>query len=457
MSARVLVVDDLLPNVKLLEAKLSAEYFDVITARDGNEALEAVARDNPDIILLDAMMPGMDGFEVCRRLKSTREHAHIPVVMVTALSEIEDRVRGLEAGADDFLTKPVDDVALLARVRSLVRLKFVADEVRLRERTGAALGAADPAPPDLDGEITDARILLIENNASDTRRLTKAIGDKWKVEVASDGETGLAKARGGFDLIVVSATLPGDGLRLCAQLRSVAETRQTPLLLVLDQGDRQRLIQGLEIGVNDYVLRPIDEAEFIARARANVRRARYQNLLRQTHQRRVDMAMTDELTGLYNRHYMTAHLGNLLAVGSTSSALMIIDLDHFKLVNDQLGHPAGDEVLKEFAVRTMNNMRGTDLACRLGGEEFIVIMSETDLSAALAAAERLRRAVGDAPFVLAGPAIQRKVTCSIGVAATQKGDTIDTAIKRADDALYRAKRDGRNRVCSADERELVDS
>src|SRR5687768_10867440 len=137
MSARVLVVDDLLPNVKLLEARLTAEYFNVTTAFSGPEALEAATSNPPDIVLLDVMMPGMDGFEVCRRLKADPRTRHVPVVMVTALSDVEDRIRGLEAGADDFLTKPVNDVALYARIRSLVRLKMLSDEWRLRQSTGA--------------------------------------------------------------------------------------------------------------------------------------------------------------------------------------------------------------------------------------------------------------------------------------------------------------------------------
>ncbi len=135
MSARILVVDDILPNVKLLEAKLSSEYYDVLTATSGEEALQKVAQDSPDIILLDVMMPGMDGFEVCRRIKTNPAYAHIPVVMVTALTDNTDKVRGLEAGADDFLSKPVNDTALMARVRSLVRLKMTVDEWRVRENT----------------------------------------------------------------------------------------------------------------------------------------------------------------------------------------------------------------------------------------------------------------------------------------------------------------------------------
>src|SRR5579871_6248318 len=144
MSARVLVVDDVPANVKLLEARLSAEYFDVLTATNGAEALDLCSRAECDIILLDVMMPDMDGFEVCRRLKSNPATHFIPVVMVTALDSPSDRVRGLDAGADDFLTKPVSDVVLIARVRSLTRLKMMTDELRMRAITSHDIGILAP-------------------------------------------------------------------------------------------------------------------------------------------------------------------------------------------------------------------------------------------------------------------------------------------------------------------------
>src|SRR5678815_2278275 len=143
MTARVLVVDDVELNVKLLEAKLASEYFEVVTAYNGHSALELAEAEPPDIVLLDVMMPRMDGFEVCRRLKANERTTDIPVVMVTALSDVSDRLRGLESGADDFLTKPVNDVALFARVRSLVRLKTMVDELRLRQATGESMGLSD--------------------------------------------------------------------------------------------------------------------------------------------------------------------------------------------------------------------------------------------------------------------------------------------------------------------------
>src|ERR1700681_3207034 len=144
MTARVLVVDDVPANVKLLEARLSAEYFDVVTAMNGAEALAICERGECDIVLLDVMMPDMDGFEVCRRLKAGLTTHHLPVVMVTALDQPSDRVKGLQAGADDFLTKPVSDIALIARVRSLVRLKMVTDELRMRAVTTKEIGIRDP-------------------------------------------------------------------------------------------------------------------------------------------------------------------------------------------------------------------------------------------------------------------------------------------------------------------------
>src|SRR5580693_3690359 len=158
MTARVLVVDDVELNVKLLEAKLSSEYFQVIPAFNGPTALELADRELPDIILLDVMMPRMDGFEVCRRLKASPRTTDIPVVMVTALSDIADRLRGLEAGADDFLTKPVNDIALFARVRSLVRLKRMMEELRLREEICGRFGGPEPR----DEGIGGANIILVE-------------------------------------------------------------------------------------------------------------------------------------------------------------------------------------------------------------------------------------------------------------------------------------------------------
>ena len=144
MTARVLVVDDLLPNLKLLEARLSAEYFKVLTPANGVDALKICANGDCDIVLLDVMMLGMDGLEVCRGLKGDKATAHIPVVMVTALNQPSDRVRGLDAGADDFLSEPIDETALLTRVHSLSRLRLILDELRSRALRSAKLGIGDP-------------------------------------------------------------------------------------------------------------------------------------------------------------------------------------------------------------------------------------------------------------------------------------------------------------------------
>src|SRR5688572_9997958 len=175
MSARVLVVDDILPNVKLLEAKLSSEYYDVLTATSGLEALEKVATQSPDIVLLDVMMPEMDGFEVCRRIKSDPAVAHIPVVMVTALTDSADRIKGLEAGADDFLSKPLNDTALMARVRSLVRLKMTVDEWKVRETTANQLGVMEGSANAMSEPVENARILVIEDQSYDADKFITAL------------------------------------------------------------------------------------------------------------------------------------------------------------------------------------------------------------------------------------------------------------------------------------------
>ena len=451
MTARVLVIDDILSNVKLLEAKLTAEYFEVVTGFNGMEAIAKTEECAPDIILLDVMMPGMDGFEACRRIKSNPKTAHVPVIMVTALDQPSDRVAGLEAGADDFLTKPVDDAALFARVRSLVRLKMMTDELRMRESTGQSMGLLDPAETLIDNNPT-GRILVIEDRPESVAWFNNALKPTNEVAAVDTFEEALVRVKGGdYDLIVVSLGMRGfDGLRLCSQLRSLPEGRNVPILVVVSEGERRKLTQALEMGVNDYLTRPVDKNELTARVRTQLRKKRYADRLRHNVQLSLEMAITDQLTGLHNRRYMERHLSNLIGnAGKTGRplAFLIMDIDYFKSVNDTHGHDIGDEVLREFSARIGANVRGLDLACRYGGEEFVVVMPDTDISFAYMVAERLRRSVETTPFDISRDPKKLNITISIGIASSEgEKDTAEALLHRADQALYRAKRDGRNRV-----------
>src|ERR1700722_12608351 len=451
MTARVLVVDDILSNVKLLEAKLSAEYFEVVTAFNGMDALARMEEHEPDIVLLDVMMPGMDGFEVCRRIKANPKTAHIPVVMVTALDQSSDRVAGLDAGADDFLPKPVDDAALFARVRSLVRLKMMTDELRMRETTGQTMGLIDPAET-LNEQMQSGRILVIEDRPESVAWFHTALEPANEMTAADSFEEAMVRVRGGdYDLIVVSLGLRGfDGLRLCSQLRSLPEGRNIPILVLVSDGDRRKLTQALEMGVNDYLTRPIDKNELVARVRTQLRKKHYADRLRHNVQLSVEMAITDPLTGLHNRRYLSRHLDTLVANAKKNGrplAFVIMDIDFFKQVNDSHGHDIGDEVLKEFAARINANVRGIDLACRYGGEEFVVAMPDTDMAFAYNIAERLRQSIETTPVKISRAPGALKITISIGIAKAEgEGDTADALLHRADQALYRAKRTGRNKV-----------
>src|SRR5262245_55587873 len=201
MTARILVVDDIPSNVKLLEARLTAEYFDVVTATSGAEALAICERAQCDIVLLDVMMPEMDGFEVCRRLKAGPKTHHIPVIMVTALDQPSDRVRGLESGADDFLTKPVSDIALIARVRSLVRLKMVTDELRMRQMTSKEIGIQDPIPEKLAEAGRNGRILIVDDRRSSYDRIAAALSAEHTVDVEPNPHDALFHAaEGDYDV-----------------------------------------------------------------------------------------------------------------------------------------------------------------------------------------------------------------------------------------------------------------
>jgi len=338
-------------------------------------------------------------------------------------------------------------------VRSLTRLKMMTDELRARHATGKDLGVVGNIDPDV--QSGQARIFLIDDNEDQAQRLIAAFeGAPHQIIVEADPEVALSRARtGDCDLIMINMSLEAmDPLRLCSSIRSFEETRLTPVLAIVRQGDTRKLVRALDIGVNDYVTRPVDRNELTARVATQLRRKRYVDQLRSSFQVSLEMAVTDQLTGLYNRRYLASHLSAMFDRAFWTGrplAVMVLDIDHFKAINDTYGHDAGDKVLKEFAERISNSVRGIDLACRYGGEEFLVAMPDTDLAFASVVAERLRQEISELKFHLHAGREALTVTVSIGLASTENGPEDDSAqklIKRADEALYEAKTNGRNRV-----------
>ncbi|MBE7731537.1 PleD family two-component system response regulator [Devosia faecipullorum] len=451
MTARVLIVDDIPTNVRLLEARLTAEYYEVLTASSGPEALAICQSQDVDIVLLDVMMPDMDGFEVCRRLKADPRTHHIPVLMVTALDQPSDRVQGLDAGADDFLTKPVDDVQLMARVKSLVRLKSLTDELRARAMTGQQIAIEDALRAMDSISASSGSVLIIDTDARHAERIRNYLSPEHQVDILTQPADAVFQVSGAnYELALVSMSLDDfDPLRVCSQVRTVEHTRNLPIILMADPADKPRVVRALDLGINDFIHRPVERNELMARVRTQIRRYRYGQELRQSVNNTMAMAVTDELTGLYNRRYFERHLHVMLSKAQEQErdlALMILDIDHFKAVNDSHGHDIGDAVLREFSARLRRNIRGVDLACRFGGEEFVVLMPDTDFAQADAVAERVRQSICEKSFDV-GTARPLSVTVSVGVSLNDgPADTPESMVKRADVALYRAKREGRNRV-----------
>ncbi|MEO8884344.1 MAG: PleD family two-component system response regulator, partial [Devosia sp.] len=384
-------------------------------------------------------------------LKADPKTHHIPVLMITALDQPSDRVRGLEVGADDFITKPVDDVQLMARVKSLVRLKNLTDELRTRAQTSQQIAIED-ANRAMDAISAEGgKILIVDSDPRNAERVRGYLAQKHDVDVlANPADAVFQLTDNNYELAIVSMALGDfDPLRVCSQMRTLEQSRMLPIILMAEEADRPRVMRGLDLGVNDFIMRPIERNELAARVRTQIRRQRYAIELRESVNHTLALAVTDELTGLYNRRYFERHLTLMLDKAREQHrdmAVMLIDMDFFKAVNDTHGHDTGDAVLREFALRLRRNIRGVDLACRYGGEEFVVLMPDTDYRQAQGVAERVRMAVAERSFEITGDR-GLTVTISVGLALNESQiDSPEALLKRADVALYRAKREGRNRV-----------
>ncbi|MGB1539848.1 MAG: PleD family two-component system response regulator, partial [Rickettsiales bacterium] len=393
----------------------------------------------------------IDGFEVCKRIKSDPEIAHVPVVMVTALSSKSDRLRGLEAGADDFITKPFNDIVFFARTKSLIRVKMLIDELRLRERTAAELeGRAMQHMLPSQG-IAGAKVLIVDEDAVVAGHMEEKLKELYTVEVATEYDKAIASAtEGEFDAIIVNTEMTSmEGLRLASQIKAHKRTRHVPLIIMVAESRTQTMLKALELGINDYLLLPVEYNEMMARVRTQIRRKRYQDALRASYDKTRKTQYADELTGLYTRHFMNKHLEHMLVESQRRNkpmTMMLIDIDHFKSVNNTYGHEVGNQVLEGISGAILRSIRTADMAARFGGEEFAVLLPETDLLSASVVCERIRSLTEMTGFEVDHDIARINGTVSIGAAQLRKGEAPIDLIKRADEALFRAKQNGRNQV-----------
>ncbi|GAA0310597.1 diguanylate cyclase [Rhodovulum strictum] len=458
MSRRILIVDDVATNRIVMKVRLSEAHYDVIQARDGASALLAARRERPDLILMDMALPDMEATDLCRALKSHPETAEIPLIVVAGARSADAKMRALEAGADEFLSKPLDEMILLARVRNLLRARETAEELALRNGTHRALGFAEAAEP----FVPPGRVALI---AADPRT-----GLTWRAGLSpllSETLATINRAEAlaahadqpGADVFVIDSRLApeGAGLRLVSELRAHSATRHAAVLVVVPEAARETAAMALDLGANDLVVGPVDAQELAIRIRSQLRRKHQADRLRATVEDGLRLAVTDPLTGLFNRRYALPHLARIAERAAETGrgyAVMLLDLDRFKQVNDRFGHAAGDAVLVEVARRLQDNLRPVDLVARIGGEEFMVALPETGFEQACAAAERLRTAVGAQSVAVPGDVGRIAVTISVGVAfggdqPVAEGDAeteINALMAQADRALYAAKASGRNTV-----------
>lgn len=449
-AKRVLIVDDEPLNVKLLATMLASEGYETIRSYSGKDALKKAEQELPDLILLDIVMPELNGYEVTRRLKKLSATRDIPVVLITTYTETEDKAKGLQAGADEFLNRPIDRTELRARIRSLISLKQYREQLQTRtqlERSFTSLPEAEIA--DKQGKI-----LLVEDNEIEGKLIRSYFHPRpYQVEYVKDGMAALRRVSSGdIDIVLLDLLLPEmTGFEVCRQLKGDPLTRNIQIIMITALDDIESKIRGLEQEADDFLVKPIHKEILLARVEALLKKKRYIDRLSVNYEKALQSAITDSLTSLYNQTYFKQFLELEMERSRRQKhflTLMLLDIDDFKGYNDTLGHLAGDQILQEFSQLLQQNIRKIDLAARYGGEEFAIVLTYTDVKGAIKIAERLRQTVESHRFTYKTSHSSKILTVSIGLADFHADPlSAQELIERSDAALYQAKRTGKNRVC----------
>lgn len=453
MAGRILIADDVVTNRIVLKVKLASAHYRVSQCTSAAEVQRVARAQDTDLIVLPTMLPDQSGFDLCRRLKADPATAMLPVLMLVPHGSADQRFAALEAGADDTLHLPLQDIGLLARVRSLLRARETDCELHRRDMTARQLGFGEAGSP----LRPPGRVALIGADPEQALGWKSALRGLTRHVVTLMSRTealALDAGPGCPDLFCIAADLENrnEGLRLLSELRSRPATRHAAILTVHPRDSDEAPAMALDLGANALIESGFPGAELaliIDRQMAFKHKA---DGLRASVEHGLRMASVDPLTGLFNRRYSDYHLAILAERARKMGrgfAVLMVDIDRFKTVNDRYGHAIGDKVLASVAAALRDNLRAVDLVARYGGEEFVIALPDADLPAARHAAERLRGIVAGLTFGAAnGCGVQ--VSVSIGLAMVDSaGASVAGVLAASDRALYQAKTEGRNRICVA--------
>ncbi|MCG7624503.1 diguanylate cyclase [Epibacterium sp. Ofav1-8] len=459
MQGTILVIDGVSTNRIVLKVQLTAACYHVLQADSLASALALVADNRPDLILTAMSLPDADAAGIKRAMAQIPQMANVPVIALSAQNDRSTRIMALSAGIDEVLPQPVDDMILQARIRSLLRMRLQDEDLHLREDgvpsfvmpLKEATGTAPLPQP-------TARVALVCHDL--------ATAQKWRHRLAGEVDHDLRAYTVDAiqdlmrnpvpDVIVIelNETCAGLALRLLADLRARISTRDSVVIAVPNPADAMIAAEALDRGAHDVLHCGFQVDELALRISSQLQHKHRAEVIRDNLRNGLRAAMEDPMTGLYNRRYAKPFLERVAQDAQDrgeSFAVMIADLDHFKRINDQHGHPVGDAVLVEAARRLKAELRGGDLLARIGGEEFLVVMPAIHAGDTAAMATRLCNAINASPFALQGGP-QIPVTVSIGaVVGGGGGDgcpdlAVEELFAAADRALYDAKNAGRNRT-----------
>lgn len=450
----ILIVDDEPASVKVLSAQLRKEGWVTEGVSGGEEAIRRARETTPDLILMDVLMPGINGYEATRRLKRDPATLHIPIILVTGLTDVQDKLDGLEAGADEFLSKPVNTAELTVRIKNMLKLRRYEEQLinRALSHDLSAVGHGS----DFLGRVHGAssRILLLDGDGrerSGFRDHLEELGHRVSA-FGTGAEKLIAEHESTTDLVILDAAFPGvDTFEICSRLKQEGASRRLPLVVIAGGDDPEARIRFLSLGADDLLPRPVDYRELAARVGRLLRQQAHFDSLQSRYATALVASNNDGLTELFNNSYFKKFLDLEIKRSQRKNhptSLVMLDLDDFKSKNDSLGHAAGDLILMEVGRRLKHSLRDIDLPARYGGEEFAVVLPYTDGPGAAVVAERIRAALESENFLNGTAYSPVQVTASIGVATCpDHGQASADLIRAADSMLYQAKERGKNRVC----------